>query len=321
MKKILPYISAFVVFLFLCISVDAATERYELYRVVDGDTVKIRYNGTIESIRIIGINTPETNTNPDECYGLEATNKTKSLIDNNKYIDVEFDSTQGLRDKYDRLLGYVFVNGLDVGKEILRLGYAKEYTYNKPYKYSQDYKSTESNAKNQALGLWSACLGYKPKVLGIENVQDGVYRFRSNKNKGHFYTTSTLERDQVISNYSANEWSYEGVAFIVADCSDIASSKVYRFWSAQNKKHFYTISLEERNHVINQYSDNEWLYEGEAFCAYTNGGSDKQAVYRFWSEQNKSHFYTSSEAEKQQVIDIYSDREWLYEGVAYYVKK
>jgi endonuclease YncB( thermonuclease family) len=320
MKKIISYVSVFVLFIFLCISVDAATERYELYKVVDGDTIKIRYNGTIESVRIIGINTPETNTNPDECFGSEATKKTKSLI-NEKFVDIEFDDTQGRRDKYDRLLAYVFVNGLDVGKELLSFGYAREYTYNKQYKYSNEYKIVESNAKTQALGLWSACLGYKPKVLGIENVQDGVYRFWSNKNKGHFYTISTLERDQVISNYSVNEWSYEGVAFFVSNCSDPASSKVYRFWSSQNKKHFYTNSLEERNQVINQYADNEWLYEGEAFCAYSNWGSEMRPVYRFWSEQNKSHFYTSSEAEKQLVIDNYSDREWLYEGVAYYVKK
>jgi hypothetical protein len=41
-------------------------------------------------------------------------------------------------------------------------------------------------------------------------------------------------------------------------------------------------------------------------------------VYRFYSKQNRAHFYTTSQAERDKIIDIYSDYQWKYEGVAWY---
>jgi hypothetical protein len=159
-------------------------------------------------------------------------------------------------------------------------------------------------------------------ILNIGEVDENkLFRFWSESNKSHFYTKSGLERDMIRKQYSEYIWKYEGVAYTTPDCSIEGVSTVYRFWSNLNKKHFYTNSLEERNHVINAYDDNEWLYEGEAFCAYNSGGGDKLPVYRFWSNMYKGHFYTSSEDEKNEIMRIYSTNEWKLEGVAYYVSR
>ena len=151
--------------------------------------------------------------------------------------------------------------------------------------------------------------------------QTPLYRFYSSNNKAHFYSSSPIETYNVNATTTVGGWEYEGVAYNVSDCSDSGSSKVYRFWSEQNHKHFYTISPEERDIVINKYTDREWLYEGEVFCGYSSGGENMQPVYRFWSEQNHSHFYTSSEQEKNETVAKYTDKEWHLEGVAYFVKK
>jgi hypothetical protein len=148
-----------------------------------------------------------------------------------------------------------------------------------------------------------------------------LYRFWSEENKSHFYTSFVSERNSVIDKYTDSQWKYEGVAYKVADCNMEGTSNVYRFWSDMNKKHFYTNSLEETNHVMKTYSEKEWKFEGKAFCAYSSSATDRMPVYRFWSEKNKGHFYTASESEKKHVDDTYSDFEWKYEGIAYYVSK
>lgn len=133
----------------------------KVIKVVDGDTVTVETNGVRETIRIIGINTPETvdPRKPVECFGQEASARAHELLDNQTVI-LEADSTQGERDKYDRLLRYVFLSdGSDFGKQMISEGYAYEYTYSTPYKYQQDYKTSQSDAENARRGLWadSAC--------------------------------------------------------------------------------------------------------------------------------------------------------------------
>jgi hypothetical protein len=152
-----------------------------------------------------------------------------------------------------------------------------------------------------------------------------LYRFWSEKNKSHFYTSSEEEKNLIQRTYSITEWKYEGEAYKVKGCENLEMypeiSRVYRFWSEKNKRHFYTISESEKNHVIDAYDDIEWKYEGVAFCAMTTAHTQRTPVYRFWSEQQKGHFYTSSEEEKNQIIRQYSKEEWNYEGIAYYVTK
>lgn len=130
---------------------------YKVIKVVDGDTISVSMNGKTETLRLIGINTPETvdPRKPVECFGKEASNKAKSLLEGQN-VRLEADSSQGERDKYDRLLRYVFLlDGTLFNKTMIQQGYAYEYTYNTPYKYQAEFKQTELEARTAKRGLWA----------------------------------------------------------------------------------------------------------------------------------------------------------------------
>ena len=103
---------------------------YKVVGITDGDTFKVAINGKTETVRIVGINTPETVPvrKAPECYGKEASDKLKMLLEN-KYVTLTSDSTQSDRDKYGRLLRFVAVDGADIGFIMIREGYAYESLY------------------------------------------------------------------------------------------------------------------------------------------------------------------------------------------------
>ena len=136
------------------------TRLYKVTYVIDGDTIKIDYYGVETSVRLIGVNTPET-VDPRkavECFGVEASNYLKVLL-GGQYVKLERDYTQSDRDKYDRLLRYVYLNDEDVGYKIISNGYGYEYTYYVPHRKVVLYKIAEKEAANSNKGLWdpSAC--------------------------------------------------------------------------------------------------------------------------------------------------------------------
>ena len=141
---------------------EVSSERYRVIKVVDGDTLDIDLNGKIERLRLIGIDTPETvDPRKDvQCFGKEASNKAKELL-NEQYITLESEETQGERDKYKRLLRYVYLpDGTNFNLFMIAEGYAHEYTYDEPYKYQSEFKQAESIARQIPKGLWdlSVCL-------------------------------------------------------------------------------------------------------------------------------------------------------------------
>lgn len=130
---------------------------YTVSSVVDGDTIKVSINGEIETLRLIGIDTPET-VDPRkvvQCFGKEASSKAKELLTGKK-VYLEADPTQGERDKYGRLLMYVFLeDNRSYNKLMIEEGYAHEYTYNIPYKYQTEFKAAEKMAREDKKGLWN----------------------------------------------------------------------------------------------------------------------------------------------------------------------
>ena len=131
---------------------------YSVTKVVDGDTITINLDGTSETIRLIGINTPETvdPRKPVECFGKQASDQAKTLLTEKK-VRIEKDPTQGDRDKYGRLLAYVWRDdGLFFNESMIQQGYAYEYTYDKPYKYQTAFKADQATAKAQEKGLWAS---------------------------------------------------------------------------------------------------------------------------------------------------------------------
>lgn len=138
---------------------------YQVVKVVDGDTLDVSINDKIERLRLIGIDTPET-VDPRksvQCFGKEASSKAKELL-MGKRVSLEMDDTQGERDKYKRLLRYVFLpDGTNFNLFMIEEGYAHEYTYHLPYKYQAEFKNAQRSAMENQKGLWSpsTCPGNK----------------------------------------------------------------------------------------------------------------------------------------------------------------
>lgn len=128
-------------------------------RVVDGDTIHLSDGRTRFSVRLIGIDTPETvhPTKGIECFGPEASAFLKGLLVG-KAVSYGTDPTQGATDKYGRGLGYIWHEGRLINQEIILRGLGREYTYSKPYRYQREFKAAEANARSAKIGIWSgAC--------------------------------------------------------------------------------------------------------------------------------------------------------------------
>jgi micrococcal nuclease len=133
------------------------TSLYTLDSIVDGDTIKVSDSQETYTVRLIGIDTPETKDprKEVECFGEEATLYLTKLVGNQKLI-LKSDSTQDDIDRYGRYLRYAFLeDGTNINKKMIEDGYANEYTYSKPYFYQGEFKEAQNTAENGGLGLWS----------------------------------------------------------------------------------------------------------------------------------------------------------------------
>lgn len=130
---------------------------YQVIKVIDGDTIEVSIGNQPEKVRFIGVDTPETvdPRKPVQCFGKEASDKTKKLL-SEKRVLLESDPTQGNRDKYKRLLRYVYtLDGIMINKLLVDEGYAHEYTYmSNPYKYQKEFRQAQNSARDNKRGLW-----------------------------------------------------------------------------------------------------------------------------------------------------------------------
>jgi len=147
------------------------TNFYPVTKVVDGDTFKIQDQTTEKTIRLIGLDTPETvhPTKPVECFGKEASNAAKQKLSNQK-VKLLRDPTQSDTDKYGRLLRYVYLqDGTLFNQWMIKEGYGFEYTYNLPYQFQAEFKEAETQAQEEKKGLWKdgACDEYQTKTISL----------------------------------------------------------------------------------------------------------------------------------------------------------
>jgi micrococcal nuclease len=131
-------------------------ELAKVVRVVDGDTINVEINGKVESVRYIGIDTPETvdPRKPVQCFGVEASKKNKELVEG-KMVSLETDITD--RDKYGRLLRYVWVDDTFINLILVTQGFAKSSSYPPDVGYQDLFVLAEKKARDNKLGLWTAC--------------------------------------------------------------------------------------------------------------------------------------------------------------------
>ncbi|AFR31316.1 thermonuclease family protein [Arthrobacter sp. Rue61a] len=135
----------------------AASGPYAVEKVVDGDTIRISCNGISTRVRLVGINAPESvkEDAPVECGGPEASTYLHSLLDGQQ-VFLSADPVQGVRDKYDRLLAYVWTtDGTLTNRTILEQGHAEATGYGKSFAYSEDFTAAADQARKSKAGIWN----------------------------------------------------------------------------------------------------------------------------------------------------------------------
>ncbi|MCU0641912.1 MAG: thermonuclease family protein [Candidatus Margulisbacteria bacterium] len=153
MKRALFLFSLLLLSLTLCgygTTPPAAKTTYLVKRVVDGDTIKL-VNG--ETVRYIGVDTPETKhpRKPVQYYGKEASAANKKLV-GGKRVRLEFDVQP--RDKYGRLLAYVYVDDIFVNAWLIENGYAQVMTIPPNVKHQDHFLKLQREARENKRGLW-----------------------------------------------------------------------------------------------------------------------------------------------------------------------
>ncbi len=133
---------------------------FKVVQVVDGDTITVSIRGKNESIRLLGIDTPETvdPRKPVQCFGKAASDKMKAFV-LGKFVKLIDDKTQGNRDKYKRLLRYVYLpdsKATFINGEMVKQGFAFSYRQY-PTKMLEKFNNFEKYAREKNLGLWGSC--------------------------------------------------------------------------------------------------------------------------------------------------------------------
>jgi micrococcal nuclease len=128
-------------------------------RIVDGDTIKVELgDGELETVRYIGVDTPETVKpgEPVQCFGKAASAYNRRLVEG-KRVRLQLGREQ--RDRYGRLLAYVFVRpgGAFVNALLVARGYARALTIPPNDLFANRFKRLARQAERRGLGLWSAC--------------------------------------------------------------------------------------------------------------------------------------------------------------------
>ena len=147
MKRLLALLLIVAIFLLSCAPV-ATESQVKVVRVIDGDTIEIAGGA---HVRYIGMDTPETYPKV-EFYGPEAKAKNIELVEG-KLVTLEKDVSE--TDRYDRLLRYVYVDGVFVNGELVRLGYAEAVSYPPDTRYQWQLEQLEKEAKAAKRGIWA----------------------------------------------------------------------------------------------------------------------------------------------------------------------
>jgi micrococcal nuclease len=124
--------------------------RVPVIRVIDGDTIKVRFRGKVESVRLLRINTPEKG----QPGFAEATRALQALLGNKVRLSFE---TPGrpTRDTYGRLLAYIFTDETNANVEIVRSGWSRFWTKYGAGRLAPAFRAAELEARKKRLGLWA----------------------------------------------------------------------------------------------------------------------------------------------------------------------
>lgn len=130
-----------------------------VYKVSDGDTIRVRLKGESEPerVRILGLDAPEVHTSRD-CGGEESWDHLETLLAPGDAITLVSDPSQDFYDQYGRILAYVEDSaGADVGAAQIKAGWARVYRKGSQIDLFDEYLAAEATARSQQRGLWGAC--------------------------------------------------------------------------------------------------------------------------------------------------------------------
>ena len=127
----------------------------EVTKVVDGDTLHVMISGKKETIRLLLVDTPET-VHPSkqvQPFGPEASNYMKETLSGE---EIQVELGLGERDKYGRILAYVYLDDQMINKLLLEKGLARvAYVFEPNTKYIDEFYDIQKQAQNEELGIWS----------------------------------------------------------------------------------------------------------------------------------------------------------------------
>jgi micrococcal nuclease len=134
----------------------AVSQHYRVVQVLDGDTIVVQRGSYRDTIRLLGVDTPETHhpTKPVQCYGPEASAYTASRLFG-QLVRLEDDVER--HDVYGRRLAYVYFHGVNFEEELLRKGYARLLVIEPNHAHARDMLDEELDARQRRVGLWGAC--------------------------------------------------------------------------------------------------------------------------------------------------------------------
>lgn len=128
----------------------------ELVKTIDGDTIKIIYEGEKINVRYLLVDTPETN-HPrlgKQPFGERAKERNQELMNSGK-LEIEFDIGERV-DKYGRLLAYIYIDGESVQEKLIEEGLARVgYIYPPNTRHLDVYEKAQERAKKAGIGIWS----------------------------------------------------------------------------------------------------------------------------------------------------------------------
>lgn len=133
-------------------------------RVVDGDTIRLRIGDRDEPVRYIGVNTPEVHhpTKGEEPCGREASEVNRRLV-TGRHVRFELDVQE--RDRYGRLLAYVWVGETMVNAELVTLGYAQVMTIPPNVRHQQLFLTLQREAREAGRGCWAEPRRFAPSPV------------------------------------------------------------------------------------------------------------------------------------------------------------
>ncbi|MDH3295847.1 MAG: thermonuclease family protein [Acidimicrobiia bacterium] len=134
---------------------------FRVVEVIDGDTIELAVGDTVERVRLLGIDAPESvhPTVPEQCFGRESSAALRSLLPPGTEVEVFRD--RQLRDHYGRLLLYLYrsEDGLNINHHLVASGLAATSFYEPNTHLQAELTRAERQAQRDRVGLWASCDG------------------------------------------------------------------------------------------------------------------------------------------------------------------